>query len=210
MTAKLLLKQYGNQLLGRQIITVPMGQWPGGVAEIVKLRPDENAPEIVFEVRKHFEDSVAEELRKKQGETVFQGNTWTIGVFDVEEVELLPLTLSLDDAKENLFEGEVVGVMFERIPNDGITRVCDMSRAEAIRFLNNAARIGVSGPVAIAKGYGMLVPVMNKRLGAGNLFLQTKLSMFEPENLANGKTHHSNRGREKQVRNRLLPGPGEL
>lgn len=38
-------------LIGRKINTEEIGDYPGGVAEVIQLLPDPNAPEIVFLVR---------------------------------------------------------------------------------------------------------------------------------------------------------------
>lgn len=59
-----------DQLIRRKIITEQYGEWPGGIATVIKLYPDPEAPEIVFDV-KH--DETGEE----------------IGVFDHENVQLV-------------------------------------------------------------------------------------------------------------------------
>lgn len=38
-------------LIGKQVMTEPMGEYPGGVAKVTKLFPDPSAPEIVFQVK---------------------------------------------------------------------------------------------------------------------------------------------------------------
>jgi hypothetical protein len=71
MNAKQLVKREGDDLLGRQIKTRPMGEYPGGIATVYDLGHDPAAPEIVMNV-------------------VLPG--WgTIGVFEQEEVDLLPV-----------------------------------------------------------------------------------------------------------------------
>ena len=77
MLAKDLWGMYGGHLVGRQIITEAVGDWPGGVATITQSMPDPAAPEIVYQVE------------SAHGE---------IGIFDGEEVTLLPPT---DFSKEN-------------------------------------------------------------------------------------------------------------
>jgi len=48
--AKDLLERHGVNLIGRKIITKEVGSHPGGIEKILKLTPDKNAPEIVFQV----------------------------------------------------------------------------------------------------------------------------------------------------------------
>jgi len=69
MTAGELSEKLGTDLIGRDILTVPFGQWPGGFAEVIQIQPDPAAPEIVFQVKS-----------KLHGE---------IGVFENEPVQLL-------------------------------------------------------------------------------------------------------------------------
>jgi hypothetical protein len=40
----------GNQLIGKEIMTFPMGIYPGGKAVVLSISPDSGCPEIVFEV----------------------------------------------------------------------------------------------------------------------------------------------------------------
>lgn len=56
----------GHAKVGAEVVTQPMGEWPGGVATIVKHDPDPAAPEIVMTVR-------------------MEGHG-TIGVFEYEQV----------------------------------------------------------------------------------------------------------------------------
>ena len=51
MTAKQLKWKHGERLIGRQIHTPPMGEYPGGIAQVVALTPDEACPEIVLQVK---------------------------------------------------------------------------------------------------------------------------------------------------------------
>lgn len=67
--AKLLRERYGERLIGKQVRTVPMGRWPGGVATVVDLGHDPAAPEIVMNVHSD-----------KHGD---------IGVFEYEPIELV-------------------------------------------------------------------------------------------------------------------------
>jgi len=74
MTAQALLSLYGGSLLGRHVVTVQIGEYPGGLAEVIELLPDPAAPEIVFNVN-----------HPTFGE---------IGVFDWEPVQLVNLGVS--------------------------------------------------------------------------------------------------------------------
>lgn len=51
MTAKQLKWKHGARLIGRQIHTPPMGEYPGGIVTVVALTPDPDAPEIVLQVK---------------------------------------------------------------------------------------------------------------------------------------------------------------
>jgi hypothetical protein len=68
MTAKELAEEMGATLIGKQINTEQFGTYPGGIAEVIALTPDAEAPEIVIQVR-----------HPTFGE---------IGVFDFEDVSL--------------------------------------------------------------------------------------------------------------------------
>lgn len=50
MKAKQLVKKLGKKLLGKEVNTPAVGEYPGGVATVIEIRPDRNAPEIVFQV----------------------------------------------------------------------------------------------------------------------------------------------------------------
>lgn len=69
VTARALLSAMGKRLLGRDVETLAIGDWPGGVARVVELRPDPAAPEIVFQVQRPDGD--------------------TVGVFEDEPVRLI-------------------------------------------------------------------------------------------------------------------------
>lgn len=45
-----LVKVYGPKLIGQQVDTPAMGDYPGGIALVTEIEPDPNAPEIVFQV----------------------------------------------------------------------------------------------------------------------------------------------------------------
>lgn len=49
--AKTMLAEFGQALVGKNVITKPRGPWPGGLATVTELAPDGNAPEIVFNIR---------------------------------------------------------------------------------------------------------------------------------------------------------------
>lgn len=53
------VQRFGKQLLGRKILTLSLGAYPGGVARAIGLRPDKNAPDIVLQVR-HDDPTVGE------------------------------------------------------------------------------------------------------------------------------------------------------
>jgi len=76
MNAKQLVKKYGKSLIGREVLTVPMGYWPGGRAKVVDLCNDKNAPEIVMNV---FKDDWRDD----------EGNPGTMGIFEYEHISLL-------------------------------------------------------------------------------------------------------------------------
>ena len=50
MKAHQLVQKLGNKLLGQKVNTPALGDYPGGVATVTQLAPDEAAPEIVFQV----------------------------------------------------------------------------------------------------------------------------------------------------------------
>jgi len=72
INAKAAVEKYGESLIGNVCDTTRYGNWRGGLATIIQIEPDANAPEIVFQV-----ESVTPEF----GE---------IGVFEHEEVGLFP------------------------------------------------------------------------------------------------------------------------
>jgi hypothetical protein len=75
MNARKALEEYGEKLIGRSVLTHPFGAWPGGRCKVIKLRPDSESPEIVFQVRGEV------------GQTCLGSST--IGVFEYEEILLL-------------------------------------------------------------------------------------------------------------------------
>lgn len=52
MNARQLRATMGKKLIGRRIVTARMGEYSGGVATVIDLGHDKNAPEIVMNVRK--------------------------------------------------------------------------------------------------------------------------------------------------------------
>jgi hypothetical protein len=50
MKAGTLVKRFGKKLLGKRVNTPAVGEYPGGVATVIEIQPDKNAPEIVFQV----------------------------------------------------------------------------------------------------------------------------------------------------------------
>ena len=74
--ANAIVKQYGEKLVGKTILTQRIGEWPGGLAVVTQIRHDKNAPEIVCLVR-HANQEYAEEF----GE---------MGIFHDEKVEVQP------------------------------------------------------------------------------------------------------------------------
>ena len=74
INAKSLVDKLGERLIGVEVTTQAMGEWPGGVARVITIYPDSACPEIVFEV----------------------GNTHgCIGVF-AEESVIVPVSLLTD------------------------------------------------------------------------------------------------------------------
>ncbi|MBE4471867.1 hypothetical protein HJ009_22760 [Vibrio parahaemolyticus] len=49
--AKQMLAELGSELVGRTVITMPYGGWPGGLARVTEVNPDPAAPEISFNVQ---------------------------------------------------------------------------------------------------------------------------------------------------------------
>ena len=81
MKANQLVQKLGCKLLGQKVNTPAVGEYPGGVATVTQIAPDENAPEIVFQVSlPHW------------GE---------IGVFEHEDVSLLLDKLGLPQLHEH-------------------------------------------------------------------------------------------------------------
>lgn len=70
MTAKRLVRQMGNALVGRAVLTMAIGDYPGGNATVTEMAPDPAAPEIVS--------------------TVEHATFGSIGVVEWEQETLLP------------------------------------------------------------------------------------------------------------------------
>lgn len=83
MTAKELVSELGERLVGRRVLTYRYGAWPTSEAVVTEIRPDANAPEIVFMV----DGSGSAKVRKaiQDGDL----DDAVIGVFENEEVLLL-------------------------------------------------------------------------------------------------------------------------
>lgn len=78
MTAAQLLDCYGGRLVGRQIITQAIGSYVGGIAKIIGIIPDVEAPEIVFQVQ--------HPTWRDKDDPESDG---TIGIFHDEQVQLV-------------------------------------------------------------------------------------------------------------------------
>lgn len=77
MQAQTLIDTFGPLLLGKQLITLPGGGFAGGLVEVTELKPDPNAPEILFNI-KHV--STGEEIGIFNDQWVFMvDNFETIG-----------------------------------------------------------------------------------------------------------------------------------
>ena len=50
MKASAMVRKYGKKLIGKKISTLRMGDYPGGVATVMGIKPDPKAPEIVMDV----------------------------------------------------------------------------------------------------------------------------------------------------------------
>lgn len=50
MNARELVEKYGEDLIGREVITPAMCNYPGGRATVIGVHPDPEAPDIVFDV----------------------------------------------------------------------------------------------------------------------------------------------------------------
>lgn len=49
--AKRLVRVHGASLVGKQVVTPAIGDYPGGKSIVMEVAPDPNAPEIVFTVK---------------------------------------------------------------------------------------------------------------------------------------------------------------
>lgn len=74
-SAGALADAFGVELVGSEVITPAMGAYPGGLAKVIKVHHDPNAPEIVFMVR-----------HPTWKDEVFGPD---MGIFEYEEVELI-------------------------------------------------------------------------------------------------------------------------
>lgn len=81
MKANQLVQKLGTNLVGKMVNTPAVGDYPGGVATVIQIAPDGNAPEIAFQV------SLPD---------------WgQVGVFDREDVSLLVDKFSLPELHEH-------------------------------------------------------------------------------------------------------------
>jgi hypothetical protein len=71
-TAKQFVVMYGKALIGRKVFTAAIGNYPGGVATVVRLGDDPGAPDIVLIVQPEGQDE--------------------IGVFDYEPISFAHMT----------------------------------------------------------------------------------------------------------------------
>jgi len=79
LLAKDAVTQFGDQLIGRTIITARFGDWQGGAARVIALNPDpEFAPDIVMTVK--AERRTRFDSRTNIGEEM--------GIFENEEIGL--------------------------------------------------------------------------------------------------------------------------
>jgi hypothetical protein len=77
-TARDLFESLGPDLVGRKVLTVQYGTWPGGVATVTEVEPDPAATEILFIVEMGGEEigvfdfepcSLVEEPRREPDES---------------------------------------------------------------------------------------------------------------------------------------------
>ena len=73
MNAKYLVLLMGQRLIGRTVLTEPMGIYPGGRAKVTAVNPDAGSPAIVFQVEHPI-------WRDKWGSN-------SIGVFETENID---------------------------------------------------------------------------------------------------------------------------
>jgi hypothetical protein len=69
MRADEIVTIHGKDLIGREIITMAIGSYPGGVAKVTDIHPDPAAPEIPIQV-----------IHRDAG---------TMGIFEWEDVTLI-------------------------------------------------------------------------------------------------------------------------
>lgn len=50
LTAKKMIEVHGQSLVGKTVMTMAVGNWPGGMARVLNIQPDPAAPEIAFNV----------------------------------------------------------------------------------------------------------------------------------------------------------------
>lgn len=99
INAKQLAQLFGDKLVGRWVITEPIGSWKGGKARVFAMSLDTAAPELVFNVS--------------------QETGTTIGVFEIEQVVLLEEKFALSE-KQHISED--IALVYAGLPNIGFAR----------------------------------------------------------------------------------------
>lgn len=89
------VKKYGDSLVGKEIITVRVGAWPGGRAKVFELYNDPAAPEIVLQVK-----GVENNTRVTRAILSGQLDSDEIGVFENEEIILLEPPLLTEEESQ--------------------------------------------------------------------------------------------------------------
>ena len=73
-----LFEEHGSSLIGRTIMTLPMGNWIGGPAKIIDIYPNPSTKEILFQVQALFITPDMQDIADSE-----------VGIFDDELVTLL-------------------------------------------------------------------------------------------------------------------------
>ena len=76
INAREAVTEFGGQLVGQLVLTAKWGDWPGGVARVLELNPDPEAPDIVMTVK--AERRTQFDSRTNIGEEM--------GIFETEEI----------------------------------------------------------------------------------------------------------------------------
>jgi len=80
-TAGEMVEKYGKDLIGKTVLTAPMGEYPGGLAIVTEIEPDENNTEIALNVN----------------HPVFE----SMGIFYYEEMTVLPSHVKIKETIDN-------------------------------------------------------------------------------------------------------------